>query len=103
MHQTTSGDLEEVGACNIIDKVVHETESLAIYVAQLEQQQQQQPPKMDELRHVSEILTRALITLDGVECPSLFDKARHDRRQAIRFCKELLDRVDAMKSRVGPQ
>lgn len=52
----------------------------------------------NEAMYISEMLVRALLTLDGVECPSSFVTARQERRAAVHFCQDLLDRVDKLKA-----
>lgn len=48
--------------------------------------------------YLSELLMQSLITLDGVDCPSEFEAARKDRRQAVKVCQELMDRVDQTRA-----
>lgn len=107
MQQIASGNEEEVGCLSRIRKIMAESQPLLSRVSTLEQQQQQQDDGMDavqqqatkdELSYLSEVLMRALIALDGVECPSSFATARQERRQTVHFCQDLLDRVDALKS-----
>ncbi|CAO3649144.1 unnamed protein product [Cunninghamella blakesleeana] len=54
--------------------------------------------QQSEVMYISEMLVRSLLTLDGVECPSSFATARQERRAAVHFCQNLLDRVDKLKS-----
>lgn len=76
-------------------------------VAALEAQQQSYLPPIDETKkketedlgiYLSELLMQALITLDGVECPSEFETARANRRQGVKICQELMDRVDQSRA-----
>lgn len=48
--------------------------------------------------YLSELLMQSLITLDGVECPSEFETARKNRREAVKLCQELMDRVDQSRA-----
>ena len=47
---------------------------------------------------LSELLMQSLITLDGVDCPSEFQTARQKRREAVKLCQELMDRVDQSRA-----
>ncbi|ORZ18711.1 hypothetical protein BCR42DRAFT_324967 [Absidia repens] len=111
VQQTASGNEEEVGCLSRIRKIMAESQPLLSRVSYLEQQQQQQQQQQgdgmdaaqqqatkDELLYISEVLMRALLALDGVECPSSFTTARQERRQTVHFCQDLLDRVDGLKS-----
>lgn len=60
------------------DSIRKETEDLGIYL--------------------SELLMQSLITLDGVDCPSEFITARANRRQGVKQCQELMDRVDQARA-----
>lgn len=48
--------------------------------------------------YLSELLMQALITLDGVDCPSEFQTARQNRRMGVKQCQELMDRVDQSRA-----
>ncbi|CAO3599077.1 unnamed protein product [Absidia cylindrospora] len=107
IEQTASGNEEEVGCLSRIRNIMAESQPLLSRVCILEQQQQQQDQGMDatqqqatkdELLYISEVLMRALLALDDVECPSSFTTARQERRQTVHFCQDLLDRVDGLKS-----
>jgi hypothetical protein len=76
-----------------------------LVVAALEQQQSSLPIDENKKKetedlgiHLSELLMQALITLDGVECPSEFETARANRRQGVKICQELMDRVDQSRA-----
>lgn len=47
---------------------------------------------------LSELLMESLITLDGVVCPSEFETARAHRRQGVKQCQALMDRVDQSRA-----
>lgn len=48
--------------------------------------------------YLSEKIMQAMISLDGVECPSSFETARQKRREGVRLSQQLLDRVDKSRS-----
>lgn len=48
--------------------------------------------------YLSELLMQSLIALDGVDCPSEFVTARANRRQGVKQCQELMDRVDQART-----
>ncbi|KAI9299548.1 hypothetical protein BJ944DRAFT_274138 [Cunninghamella echinulata] len=127
LQQTASGNEEEVGCLARIHKVMENAQPLVAKVKALENQQpllllnsidtidqHHQPQEngggaetttssllqeqKNEAMYISEMLVRALLTLDGVECPSSFVTARQERRAAVHFCQDLLDRVDKLKA-----
>ncbi|KAI8339643.1 hypothetical protein BC941DRAFT_349521 [Chlamydoabsidia padenii] len=94
VQQIASGNEEEVGQITRIRHIMKEPVSVSSRVTQLEQG----PIEKDEIAYLSEVVMRALLALDGIECASSFTTARQERRQAVGFCQSLLDRVDALKS-----
>ncbi|KAI8099933.1 uncharacterized protein BX664DRAFT_254211 [Halteromyces radiatus] len=93
--QTASGNEEEVGCLSRIQKVMDQSQTWEKRISTLEQGDIQDK---DEVLYLSEMLMRALITLDGVVCPSSFTTARQQRRDVVHLCQSLLDRVDSLKS-----
>lgn len=53
--------------------------------------------------YLSELLMQSLIALDGVDCPSEFVTARANRRQGVKHCQELMDRVDQARAALKQQ
>lgn len=109
LKQTTSGNPEEVGYMNRISKVMgningakNKIEEFDIMVVSALENPAQDESKKKETEdlgiYLSELLMQSLITLDGVECPSEFETARKDRRQAVKVCQELMDRVDQTRA-----
>lgn len=48
--------------------------------------------------YLSELLMQSLITLDGVDCPSEFETARANRKQAVKLCQQLMDHLDQSRA-----
>lgn len=106
MKQTASGNPEEVGYMSRISKVMDkidgckdQIEDFDIRVVSIIENPQGERKETEDLGiYLSELLMQALITLDGVDCPSQFETARANRRKGVKICQELMDRVDQTRA-----
>jgi hypothetical protein len=104
--QTASGNPEEVGfllriskANDKIEDSKEPLEQLEILVVSVMEYNEENRKQAEDLgASLSETLMQALIALDGVDCPPDFQTARLKRKQAVKICQELMDRVDQAKS-----
>jgi hypothetical protein len=111
--QTASGNPEEVGYMTRISKVmktidgskdkIEEFDIKVISVIEggtdIRTWDEHQRKEIDDLGiYLSELLMQSLITLDGVDCPSEFETARAHRRQGVKQCQALMDRVDQSRA-----
>lgn len=78
---------------------IEEFDIRVISVIENPSQNEQERKETEDLGiHLSELLMQALITLDGVDCPSEFETARMNRRKGVKLCQELMDRVDQSRA-----
>ncbi|KAI8880575.1 hypothetical protein K501DRAFT_335303 [Backusella circina FSU 941] len=104
--QTASGNPEEVGFLIRISKAMDKIEGskepieqLEILVVSVMEHNEENRKEAEDLgTSLSETLMQALITLDGVDCPPDFQTARLKRKEAVKMCQELMDRVDQVKT-----
>ncbi|KAI7896070.1 uncharacterized protein EV154DRAFT_412098 [Mucor mucedo] len=105
--ETASGNPEEVGYMMRISKVMDKIEGAKDKIEEfdigvvcvMENPQTEKRKETEDLGiYLSELLMQALITLDGVDCPSEFETARQDRRKGVKVCQELMDRVDGSRA-----
>ncbi|KAI8366901.1 hypothetical protein BD560DRAFT_400459 [Blakeslea trispora] len=104
LEQTTSGNPEEAGymtrISNLMQKVNQskdqiETLDVRVVAAIERTLDDRQIKETEDLGiYLSEVLMQALIGLDGVECPPEFETARAKRREGVKQCQALMDRVD---------
>ncbi|OBZ85525.1 BAG family molecular chaperone regulator 1 [Choanephora cucurbitarum] len=108
LEQTTSGNPEEAGymtrISNLMQKVNQSREQIETLdiqvVAAIEHTLDDKGLKETEDLGIflSEVLMQALIGLDSVECPPEFETARAKRREGVKQCQALMDRVDQSRS-----
>ncbi|KAI8642461.1 hypothetical protein BD408DRAFT_344298, partial [Parasitella parasitica] len=107
IRQTTSGNPEEVGYMMRISKVMEKIEGSKDKIEEfdikvvtlLEGGETVDRKETEDLGiYLSELLMQSLITLDGVDCPVEFATARTNRRQGVKECQELMDRVDQARA-----
>ncbi|CAO3625022.1 unnamed protein product [Mucor fragilis] len=108
LRQTASGNPEEVGYMIRISKVMDKIEGskdkieeFDIRVVSLldgDQSDAMRKETEDLGIYLSELLMQSLIALDGVNCPSEFVTARDNRRQGVKQCQALMDRVDQARA-----
>ncbi|RCI01560.1 hypothetical protein CU098_010777 [Rhizopus stolonifer] len=108
LRQTTSGNPEEVGymtrISNIMEKVnqsnhkIEEFDIRVVSAIETRLDETQKKEAEDLGIYLSEILMQALIALDGVDCPPEFEAARTKRREGVKQCQALMDRVDQSRS-----
>lgn len=108
--QTASGNPEEYGLMTRIAKVVdtlsdefveqiNEFEDTIAKDSKKKKLKEQDKKKLqDKGIYLSEKIMQAMISLDGVECPSSFETARQRRREGVRLSQQLLDRVDKSRA-----
>ncbi|KAI9021031.1 hypothetical protein CLU79DRAFT_209586 [Phycomyces nitens] len=105
VQQVASGNAEEYGLIvrisGVLDKLVKSSdEKITVWegdvtTAGTEKLDEEGIKKLHDMgNYLSEKLLQALITLDGVECPSEFETARQRRREGVRLTQQYLDRID---------
>ncbi|KAL0095111.1 hypothetical protein J3Q64DRAFT_1807852 [Phycomyces blakesleeanus] len=105
VQQVASGNAEEYGLIvrisSVLDKLVKGSDDQIssweenVATAATEKPDEEGIKKLHDMgNYLSEKLLQALITLDGVECPSEFDTARQRRREGVRLTQQYLDRID---------
>ncbi|CEP12934.1 hypothetical protein [Parasitella parasitica] len=107
--QTASGNPEEYGLMVRIAKIVDtlsdgtiekikEFEDMILASSTQLLNENDKKKLQDKGIYLSERIMQALISLDGVECPSSFETARQRRREGVRLSQQLLERVDKSRA-----